>query len=183
MIPVQAGDTRELRWNGSEWRVKSGYHVGDLLLQYPLEDSPVVKRLEGDWVHWTYRSMLYGIRDTPPPGDFITDWLSKRHDIWHLNTDGSVATQGTKKWGKTGGGMPEGHIVIARESAVKLADPDLTEGDQITAGPYAGKYVWQNIVPAGIFWSVDDSDPTYQGGGFRPPFPCRKGWCTMRQNS
>jgi hypothetical protein len=165
-ITVEKGDTVSLRWNGSEWRVKTDFHVGDEYTQYPFKDSPVERRFEGNWELWSYRAILYGISQYPPTEGFINDWKQKRHDIWSLNTDGTVATLGTKKYTK-----PEDYAVIRRQDAgQELTDTDLAEGAQIAAGPYAGMYVWQAICPAGLFWSVEDSDPSYTGGGKRPTF-------------
>jgi hypothetical protein len=170
VIPIFPSDTLELRWTGVDWRVKTKYFVGDLYQQLPLTKSPVQRRWEGTWVNWTYRPTFMGLRTSPPPAEFLSDWHTHRHDIWHLNTDGTVATQGTKKYGKPEGGKPDDHVIAPREAVIKLADADLAEGDTVPSGTYAGYYVWQNIALAGTFLSVDDNDPLYAGGGKRPPF-------------
>jgi hypothetical protein len=75
-----------------------------------------------------------------------------------------VATLGTKKYSK-----PAGYTVVERQALQPdWGAVDLTEGTQITGGTYNGKYIWQVIAFAGIFWSVKDSG--YTGGGKRPPF-------------
>jgi hypothetical protein len=169
-IPIGAGDTLELHWTGVDWRVQTKYVVGDLYQQLPLTKSPVQRRWEGNWVNWTYRPAFMGLRTTAPSTAFLSDWHTHRSAIWHLNTNGTVATLGTKKYGTAGGGKPNNHIIVPREDVIKLAAPDIAEGAQVPDGPYAGYYVWQNIALAGTFLSVDDNDPLYQGGGKRPPF-------------
>jgi len=156
-IALEAGDTREFRWNGTDWRVKHDYHVGDYLTQMPNERSPVDKRLEGTWKIANDDTAFVGISSTPPTQQFIADRLTHLVDIWNLNTDGTVATQGTKKYAK-----PGDYVVVPRCKVLKITDENLSEGEQVAFGQYAGMYVWENQTLAGLFMSV--------AGGNRPPY-------------
>jgi len=175
VISIQRGDTRELRWNGSDWRIKHDYHVGDLYQQFPTTKSPIEKRLEGTWVKWNCRAVWYWLSATAPSAGFIADWKAKRNDIWMLKQDGTVAGEvnqdGTpvnpvdKKYQR-----PSDYTLVLREVLHNNIwdDADLVEGYQIPDGAYAGMYIWQVQSLAGLFLSIADED--YEGGGFRPPF-------------
>jgi hypothetical protein len=167
-ITAKKGDCLDLRWNGTEWRIKTGKSVGDLIVQYPSERSPVDRCLEGTWVPWSYNASLYAVSGTSPLtgvyADFIADWKTYRHDVWSLNTDGTVATQGTKKYAS-----PAGYTVVERqELQPDWTVEDLAEGTQISGGTYNNRYIWQKIAFAGLFFGVEDIG--YEGGGKRPTF-------------
>jgi hypothetical protein len=140
------------------------YPVGSLYVQYPSGFSPVQKGMPGTWEEWSYRASLYAIGDTAPSEGFKADWKTYRHDIWSLNTDGTVATAGTKKYTKPGGYT----CVERQELQPDWGAEDLTEGTLISGGPYDGRYIWQVIAFAGIFFGVEDIG--YEGGGKRPTF-------------
>jgi hypothetical protein len=167
IITARKGDYLDLRWNGTEWRVKTNKLVGDIIVQHPSELSPEDRCLEGTWAQWSYRASLYAIGDTAPSDAFIADWKTYRHDVWGLNTDNTYITNedvGTKKYTK-----PTGYTCVERqELQPDWTEEDLVEGAQITDGPHAGKYIWQVIAFAGTFFGVEDSG--YEGGGKRPTF-------------
>jgi hypothetical protein len=166
-ISLEAGDTFDLRWNGTDWRVKTDKHVGDIIVQHPSTKSPEERRLEGTWLPWSSRASLYAIGNTAPTTAFINDWKKFRHDIWNLLDDGvTVASTGAKKYAQ-----PGGYVCVSREDIqADWAAADLTEGTRITGGTYSGKYIWQVIAFAGIFFGVEDpTDTTYSGNG--TPYP------------
>jgi hypothetical protein len=148
--------------------------VGSTFTQDPWDLFPADRNWPGNWVNWSFRSWEYCLSQTAPPSGFIADWKLKRHDVWNLNTDGSVATQGTKKYT-----VPADYARILRQVIHNGVwdDGDLEEGGQVQGGAYDGWYVWQVLAPAGIFPSVEDDDGLpdddpvrYTGGGLRPPF-------------
>jgi hypothetical protein len=101
--------------------------------------------------------------DTEPSAGFISDWKSYRHDIWNLNTNGIVATTGTKEYSR-----PDGYACVERKALqASWTDADFTEGAQISGGAHSGKYIWQVIAFAGLFFGAEDSG--YEDGGKRPP--------------
>jgi hypothetical protein len=119
--------------------------------------------MPGTWLPWSYRASLYALGNTAPSADFITDWKTYRNDIWNLNTDGTVATEGTKKYAK-----PAGYICVERQQLqAAWTAADLTEGTSVTFNSKT-MYIWQVIAFAGIFFGVEDSE--YEGGGKRPTF-------------
>jgi hypothetical protein len=139
--------------------------VGSTFTQEPWDLSPADRNWPGNWVNWSFRAWEYCLSQTAPSSGFIADWKQKRHDIWNLNTDGTVATQGTKKYA-----IPSDYVRVVRQVIHNgiWDDGDLEEGGQVQGGAYDGWYVWQVLAPAGIFPSVEDDG--YTGGGFRPPF-------------
>jgi hypothetical protein len=190
VITCPLGETLDLRWNGTEWRVKTNKLIGDFIEQYPSEKSPVEKCLEGTWVKWSDRAILYGISDAAPP-EYV-DYYSlvdtsiaagttpvvcyhkpgDDYRLYRLKTQTADYTVPAEldpvKWDYI---TPD--TIDVRESCQKLSyrDPesqaimvtdDLPIGTQITAGTYAGKYVMEVIVPGGKFKGVE--------GGFRPTF-------------
>jgi hypothetical protein len=179
-----------LRWNGTEWRIKINNLIGDFLEQRPSEKSPVEKCLEGTWLNWTSRAVLYGISAAAPPS--YVDYYTLAGTAIAANTTPVVcyhnpgddyqlykfkaasaaytapAELDPVKWDHL---APD--VIDTRESCQKLtvrdqntreitATDDLQIGDQITGGTYAGKYITEVIVPGGKFESFE--------GGFRPTF-------------
>jgi hypothetical protein len=139
------------------------YPVGSLYVQYPSDLTPAQKSLPGNWEPWSYRASLYAIGNTAPSEAFKNDWKTYRHDIWLLNTDGSVATLGTKKYTK-----PAGYTCVERQTLQSSwTAADLTEGTQVTIEGET-KYIWQVITFAGIFFGGEDSG--YLGGNKRPAY-------------
>jgi hypothetical protein len=139
------------------------YPVGCLYVQYPSDYDPYERGLPGSWEPWSYRASLYAIGNTAPSAAFIADWKTYRHDVWGLNTDNTVATQGTKKYAQ-----PGGYTCVARQDIqADWEAADLTEGTVVTIGGDT-KYIWQVIAFAGIFFGVEDFD--YPGGRKRPEF-------------
>jgi hypothetical protein len=133
--------------------------IGDLYEQKPSTKSPPEKGWPGTWVNWSQRATLYAIAPSQPTAAFVTDWRSKRHDIWNLNTDGTVATIGTKKYSK-----PSGYVVVERQTLqANWGDPDLVERTSLVTYNGSTYYVWQVIALAGLFFGVDDTG--YTGGG------------------
>ncbi|MDR0710059.1 MAG: hypothetical protein LBF77_08340, partial [Spirochaetaceae bacterium] len=188
IITANLGETLELRWNGTEWRVKCAKQPGDFLIQWQGEKSPLEKHLEGEWVIWSGRAVKYGISETAPPESVNyytlagTTIAAGQTPVVLYHIDGSdyqlfrfkVSTEAyvvpaeldPVKWN-----LLEPDVYDFRESCQKLAvrDPvtreitatgDLQIGDQITGGPHAGKYITEVIVPGGKFPSIE--------GGFRP---------------
>ncbi|MDR2020533.1 MAG: hypothetical protein LBQ14_07190, partial [Treponema sp.] len=190
IITCTLGEILELRWNGTEWRVKTNKLIGDFIEQRPSEKSPDEKCLEGTWVDWSDRAVLYGISDAAPP-EYV-DYYSlvgsaiaanttpvvcyhKQGDDYRLYKFKSQTAAYTVpaeldpvKWDYITPG-----VIDTRESCQKLnyrdsesqeivVTDDLQIGSQITAGIYAGKYITEVMVPGGKFFSVT--------GGFRPPF-------------
>ena len=136
------------------------YPVGSLITQMPDEQSPARRGLPGLWIDWSMRTVMYGLALTPPPSSFATDYAQHGASIWHLNTDNSVATQGTKRYTR-----PAGYISDSRlECGNDLLEDDWETGRQIHGGKYSGMYVWETITLGGLFLSVHD------GGRFRPHF-------------
>jgi hypothetical protein len=189
-ITCALGDTLELRWNGTEWRAKTDKHVGDFIQQIPSEKSPVEKCLEGKWVDWSGRAVLYGLSAAAPPS--YVDYYSLAGSSIAANTTPVVcyhqpgsdyrlykfksstaaytvpAELDPVKWDYL---TPD--IIDVRESCQKLSfrNPstqeitvtgDLQIGDSIADGVHAGKYVTEIIVPGGKFLGIE--------GGFRPTF-------------
>jgi hypothetical protein len=188
IMTAKLGEILNLRWNGTEWRVKTDKLVGDFISQLPAERSPVEKHLEGTWVVWSNRAVLYGISAGAPPS--YVDYYSlvgttiaigstpivcyhQEGDDFRLFQFKSSATAyivpaelDPVKWDHI---LPD--IIENRESCQKLATrtngiitvtDDLQIGDVIVSGTHAGKYVTEVIVPGGKFCSVE--------GGFRPTF-------------
>jgi hypothetical protein len=139
------------------------YPVGSLSVQYPSGSTPAQKSLPGTWEPWSYRASLYAVGNTAPSEAFKNDWKTYRHDIWSLNTDGTVATQGTKKYSQ-----PAGYTCVERQALQPdWTAADLVEGAQVTIEGET-KYIWQVIAFAGLFFGGEDSE--YLGGGKRPTF-------------
>ncbi|MDR1507811.1 MAG: hypothetical protein LBI67_11985 [Treponema sp.] len=139
--------------------------AGSLFEQKPSDLSPPDRNWPGTWEVWSYRASLYGISEEAPAPEFIADWKTYRHNIWSLNTDGSVASAGTKKYTK-----PADFVCVERKDVHGnvWTDTDLAEGALITSGDYEGMYIWQAMALAGVFFGVEDSE--YEGGGNRPTF-------------
>jgi hypothetical protein len=192
VISIQPGDTFELRWNGTDWRVKTDIHVGDIIEQLPGAKSPIDKRYEGIYEKWSDRAIQYGISSAPPPS--FVDYYAFRQQSptivanqrpvvcyhvpgsqWQLFRFKGESVAYTVpeeldpiKWDQI---QPDERV--DREACQKLAekDPvtgeihstkDFAIGDLITEGPHAGKYITEVIVLGGTFPSVE--------GGFRPAF-------------
>ena len=139
--------------------------IGDGYVQWPGCDDPNTKYSRGNWVKWNYRVSWYWLSATPPTTQFIDDWKQYRNDIWRLNTDGTVAKQGTKAYTK-----PVDFVCVPRKIIHNNVwdDADLEEGHQIQGGDYDEMYIWMAQSIAGAFPSFEDEE--YEGGGFRPPF-------------
>ncbi|MDR1502091.1 MAG: hypothetical protein LBT43_06515, partial [Prevotella sp.] len=179
-IDIEAGDTVETRWNGTDWRVKTDLHVGDEYIQYPDKKSPDERRFEGTWVDWSSRAIMYGVSTTSIPPD------ANYYDL--VNTSITIGQTPTVLYHKNGDdyrlykfkAQAEAYTVPDELDPVKwdyivpdvidtrkncgnlLTDTDLAIGYQIQTGVHAGKYVTEVIVPGGKFWGVE--------GGFRPTF-------------
>jgi hypothetical protein len=180
IISIEQGDTVDLRWNGSEWRVKTDYHVGDFLEQYPDMTDPVTARLEGTWEIWSDRAIIYGLSAAPAPDhvdyySLVGQTLaagSQQVVLYHL------AGSDYQLYKIKSGALP---YVVApeldpikwdlvepatrverRKCGNKLTAPDLVIGDQLSSGSFAGMYVTEIIVTGGKFPSIE--------GGFRPTF-------------
>jgi hypothetical protein len=187
-ITSKMGETIQLQWNGTEWRVKTDKLVGDFLEQIPSERSPVEKRLEGTWVNWSGRAVLYGISSAAPPSrvDYYTlvgtniaanatpvvlyHRAGDDYGLYKFKASTSAYTVPAEldpiKWD-----LLAPTTIDTRESCQKLATrvngvitvtADLQIGSKIATGPYAGKYITQVIVPGGGFFGIE--------GGFRPTF-------------
>ena len=136
------------------------YPVGSFIQQLPDELSPAGRGLPGLWSDWSMRPVMYGLALTPPPSGFETDYEEHGASIWHLNTDGTVATLGTKKYTK-----PDVYISDSRqECGNDLQEDDWEIGHEIHGGRYSGMFVWETVTLGGLFLSVHD------GGRSRPPF-------------
>ena len=191
-ITLEIGETIDLRWNGTEWRVITNIRVGDIITQLPGTKTPQQKCYEGKYVNWTNRAVTYGVSDAPPPSsiDYYvfrqqtptiaanarpivcyhvlgSDW-----QLYQFNGETSAYTVpeelDPKKWN-----LLQPNIRVEREACQKLAtkDPvtgivsetdDLAIGDQIAEGPHAGKYITEVIVLGGKYLAGE--------GGFRPTF-------------
>jgi len=188
-ISVNLGETINLRWNGGEWRVIHNYLVGDFMEQLPSGKSPIEKRLEGEWVNWSGRAVMYGVSAPPPPSH--VDYYSLvgtniaanatpvvmyhvpggDYQLFRFKAQTAAYTVPAEldpvKWDQI---KPD--VYGVRESCQKLSyrnaegeiavTEDLQIGNQITGGIYAGKYITEVCVLGGKFLSVE--------GGFRPPF-------------
>jgi len=142
-----------------DWLLNYFMQPGTFYTQLPDAPNPAELGLEGTWEMWNDRAVMYGIAPTPPPVGFANDYDEQNASIWHLNTDGTVATLGTKKYAR-----PLGYIYNARQKCGNvLTEDDYEIGQQITyfEQPY---YVWEPICPAGTFPSFAD------GGVNRPPY-------------
>ncbi|MDR2662719.1 MAG: hypothetical protein LBC31_06950, partial [Treponema sp.] len=64
--------------------------VGSTFTQEPWDLAPADRNWPGNWVNWSFRAWEYCLSQTAPSSAFIADWKQKRHDIWNLNTDGTV---------------------------------------------------------------------------------------------
>jgi hypothetical protein len=184
------GETLDLRWNGDEWRVKTDKLVGDFIEQFPSARSPVEKCLEGTWIKWSDKAILYGVSASAPPAS--EDYYSK------VNTTIAAGATPVVCYHQTGGdwrlyqfkSQTAAYTVPAELDPVKwtylapdfidirdafqklsirdsdtgeiTVTADLSIGTQITQGMYAGKYITEVIVPGGKFFGVE--------GGFRPTF-------------
>jgi hypothetical protein len=193
-ITCALGDTLCLRWNGTEWRVKTDKHVGDFMQQLPSEKSPVEKCLEGAWINWSDRAVLYGISTAAPPSS--VDYYSLVNSTIVANTTPVVcyhqaggdyrlykfksstavytvpAELDLVKWDYL---VPD--VIDVRESCQKLSQKDLSTqeitvtddlhiGDIVADGVHAGKYVTEVIVPGGKFFGVEGGNrPTFIFGG------------------
>ncbi|MDR1588094.1 MAG: hypothetical protein LBS57_11610, partial [Treponema sp.] len=184
------GETLDLRWNGSEWRVKTDKLVGDFIEQFPSARSPVEKCLEGEWVEWSDRAILYGASAASPPSfvdyyDLAGTTIAASstpvacyhqpggdYRLYQFKSQTVAYTVPTEldpvKWDYL-----EPDVIDVREAFQKLSvrasetneitvTADLQIGAQIAQGIHAGKYITEVIVPGGKFFGVE--------GGFRPTF-------------
>jgi hypothetical protein len=193
-ITAKMGEALDLRWNGTEWRLKTDKLVGDFIDQRPSEKSPVEKCLEGEWVSWSDRAVLYGISTNDPSTLAYVDYYSLIGNTiaigatpvvcYHLAEDdyrlfrfkASTSTYVVPaefdpvKWDYI---VPDAMDV--RESCQKIAirvnnvitaTDDLEIGDMVNSGTYAGKYITEVIVPGGKFHGVEGGNrPTFIYGG------------------
>jgi hypothetical protein len=190
IITACLGETLDLRWNGSEWRVKTDKLVGDIIRQFPSERSPEDKCLEGTWVQWSGKAVMYGASTSAPPAydDYYAlagttiaanstpvvcyHQVGSDYRLYQFKAQTAAYTVPAEpelvKWTYL-----EPDAIDIREAFQQLAvrDPetskitvteDLQIGSQITQGIYTGKYVTEVIVPGGKFSGVE--------GGFRPTF-------------
>jgi len=188
-ISTRIGETITLRWNGEEWRVKHDKFVGDFIQQLPSEKDPIEKWLEGRWVNWSHRAVMYNITDTAPAA-FVnyytlvgTNIAANTTPLVMYHIDGSdyqlfkfkaqtaayavPAELDPVKWDEV-----KSDTTVFREDCQKLSyrnqngdivvTDDLQIGEQITEGNHAGKYINAVYVLGGKFLSVT--------GGNRPPF-------------
>jgi hypothetical protein len=194
-ITSKMGESVDLRWNGTEWRVKTDKLVGDFLEQKPAERSPLEKRLEGTWVKWSDRAIMYGISSAAPPAyvDYYT--LAGTNIatgatpivLYHLAGDDYRLFKfkaSTAAYAVPGDFDPVKWDYLApntidiRESCQKLTTrvdgtitvtADLQIGAQIAAGSYAGKYITEVIVPGGKFTGIEGGNrPIFVSGGVQP---------------
>jgi hypothetical protein len=124
-----------------------------MVLQLPGEKSPVEAGWPGSWENWSLRTVIYGLSPTPPPQSFSEDSAAQGASVWFLNTDGSVATQGTKKYS-----YPMGYLYRERVMCGNaLPDEDWETGYQINdpSSPYDGYYIWEPICLGGTFPSFE----------------------------
>jgi hypothetical protein len=142
--------------------------VGSFYVQYPDGPSPENMAPEGVdavWEVWSDRVVKYGLYGAAPPDGFAQDLAVYGADIWSLNTNGSVATAGTKKYTK-----PADYLYVFRQDAGNgLEEDDWEVGYKITDGTYMNLYVWEPLSFAGTFPSVEGGNrPTFVSGGVQP---------------
>jgi hypothetical protein len=179
-ISLEPGDTLELRWNGTDWRVKTDKHVGNYVVQHPDETSPVEAGLAGTWAVWSARSIAYGLSQSAPPpfvdyyslaGTSITAGATpvvcyhKAGDDFRLYRFIAQTAAYTVpveldpvKWTY----LQPGAIVERQKCGNLLTAEDYEIGHQIPSGTHQGFYVTEVIVPGGKFTGVE--------GGFRSAF-------------
>jgi hypothetical protein len=189
-VPLEAGDTVELRWNGTNWKVKTDKHVGDFVIQHPDEKSPEEARMEGTWVPWSDRAIMYGLSTSTLPS------YSKYSSDGSNPFIGSTIAAGSRPYtlySESGGdsrlyqfiAQTAAYVVPADFDPVKwqrydtnvtiverqkagnaLTAADYTIGTRVTSGTYANRYVTEIIVPGGKFWGVTGGNrPTFVSGG------------------
>ena len=188
-LTVNLGETLVLRWNGQNWRVTHDKLVGDFIQQLPSERLPEDKWLDGEWVDWSSRAVIYGISASPPPlyvnyytlvGTNIAANATPvvmyhvpggDYQLFRFKAQTTVYTVPNElnpvNWNHI-----KPSVYDERESCQKLSykntenkivvTEDLQIGDQIISGIHAGKYITEVIVLGGKFLSVE--------GGFRPSF-------------
>ena len=188
-LTTRIGETITLRWNGQEWRVKHDKFVGDLIQQLPSEKDPIEKWLEGRWVNWSHRAVMYNISDTPPAA--FVDYYTLRgttiaanatplvmyhvtgsdFQLFRFRANSAAYTVPDEldpvKWDEV-----KSNTTVFREACQKLSyrdennniilTNDLQISNQITEGIHTGKYIIAVYVLGGKFLSIT--------GGFRPPF-------------
>ena len=192
IIQTNMGEILKLRWNGDEWRVKTSIRVGELVEQLPGQYSPIQKNLEGEYILWNDRAVLYGIGNAPPPAS--TDYYALRQSsptiaanqrpivcyhvkgsdwrLWQFNGEAAAYTIPEEldpvKWtplnidARVGRGECQRLTTKNPVTKIITVTDDLAIGNQITEGAYAGMYIWEVLVLGGKFLSV--------AGGFRPTF-------------
>jgi len=187
-ITTKMGDNIVLRWDGNEWRIKHDFLVGDFYEQLPSAKSPIEKCLEGMWVNWSSRAVLYGISNAAPVSHVNYNTIvgttiaanARPVVMYHLSgsdyqlfrfkqsTTAYVVTAQLDpvRWDEI---APD--IVGERETCQKLSTrvadqiqvtADLQIGHQISGGIHSGKWITAVYVLGGKFISV--------AGGNRPPF-------------
>jgi hypothetical protein len=160
--PNQLLTALQNKYGTKEWFADTFLYPGEMVLQLPGEKSPVEAGWPGSWENWSLRTVIYGLAPTPPPQSFSADFAAKGASVWFLNTDGSVATQGTKKYSYPMGYLYQERIMCGNA----LPDEDWETEYQINdpASLYNGYYIWEPIHLGGTFPSFED------GGVNRPPF-------------
>jgi hypothetical protein len=159
---------------------ESPFAAGDFFEQWPDADDPIEKGLPGNWAVWSFRSVMYGVSQSPPPSYVEYDSLAGTTiaagvtpaACYHPN--GSSLILYKFKARSSAYAVPE-HLDPAAWSVIEpgvidgrqkcgnaLTEADYDIGHKITAGPYADFYVTQAIRPAGLFTGIE--------GGFRPTF-------------
>jgi hypothetical protein len=177
-ITILQGETLELRWNGTEWRVKTNYLVGDMIEQFPSERSPEEKMFEGTWVNWSSRAVLYGLISTYPSSTrgayvgsmayAVNNYVTFQYPGGDLQLLQCTVDHTSDTLADRPAPDPVKWKLVSTKYDTRqacgnlLTATDYTLGTRITSGVNQNLYVTEKIVPGGKFFGIE--------GGFRPTF-------------
>jgi hypothetical protein len=148
------------KYGTKEWLTETFLYPGKMVCQLPGEKTPAEAGWPGPWENWSLRPVIFGLAPTQPPQSFSGDFEQHGASVWFLNTNGSVATQGTKKYSYPQGYLYQERVICGNA----LQDEDWETGYQIQGGQYDSYYIWEPCCLGGTFPSFED------GGQTRPPF-------------